>query len=61
MRRNSRRGRMMTFKITHVAADGRCHKFSVSAPNTASAMAWAEQLYGEARALAVIRITRSPL
>jgi len=48
----------MTFRVTHVGATGHRHRIEVQAASNAMAMAWVEQLYGEARKLSVILIRR---
>lgn len=48
----------MTFRVTHVGATGRRHRFEVQAVSNAMAMAWAEQLYGDARKLSAILLRR---
>ena len=49
---------VMTFRVTHVGATGHRHRIEVQAASNAMAMAWVEQLYGEARKLSVILIRR---
>ena len=49
----------MTFRVTHIDIAGHRHQFRVTTVTTALAMAWAEQLYGDARKLSVIRLGRA--
>lgn len=46
----------MTWRVTHVDVYGHRHRLRVSAPTNRQAMAWAEQLFGEARALSCINL-----
>lgn len=47
----------MTFKVTHTDRNGCCRRLMVrGVPNNRAAMAWVEQLYGEARGMACICI-----
>ena len=48
----------MDFKVTHVAPNGARQCIVVrGASSVAAAMDWVEQLYGEARTLAAVRIS----
>ena len=51
---------MPLFKVTHIGPDLRRHQCRVPAPGTAQAQAWAEQLYGEALVMSVIRVGETP-
>lgn len=51
----------MTFRITHVDVHHRRHRLFVrNVVNVAAAMAWAEQLYGEAIYMAAIHLWGEP-
>lgn len=46
----------MTFRVTHYDIHGRRRRIVVTASSNSMAMAWAEQLYGDARQLHAIRV-----
>lgn len=46
----------MTFRVTHYDIHGRRRRLVVNAASNTQAMAWAEQLYGDARQIHVIRV-----
>lgn len=46
----------MSWRITHIDVHGRRHRLRLTGCNNRMAMAWAEQLYGEAIYMAVVRV-----
>lgn len=46
----------MTFRVTHIDIHGRRRRLCLRAVSTRHAMAWLEQLYGDAAYMAVIRL-----
>lgn len=46
----------MTWRVTHVDMYGHRHRLRLSAPSNKLAMSWAEQLFGEARAMSCIHL-----
>lgn len=48
----------MTFRITHVGATGARHRFRLRARSNEKAIAWALQLFGDARSLSCINLGR---
>ncbi|MBV7454324.1 hypothetical protein KW843_07565 [Acidovorax sp. sif1233] len=51
---------MSFFKVTHIGPDLQRHQRTVPAASTAQAQAWMEQLYGQALALAAVRVGPLP-
>lgn len=49
----------MTFRVTHFDINGQRHQLIVQACSNALAMSWAEQLYGDARYLSAIRLSKA--
>lgn len=46
----------MLFKVTHIGRDGHTHKAHVNAPSLSDALDQVDRCFGEARALACIRL-----
>jgi hypothetical protein len=46
----------MTFRVTHINMHGRRHRLRLVASSNRLAMAWVEQLFGDAVYMAVVRL-----
>ena len=51
----------MLFKVTHIDPAGHRHRARVTAPNASDAMEQADRLWGDAQAMACVRMQTHPV